>query len=369
MPLYMDIHKFSEITIEDVKKAHIADVSVQDQYGVKHHQFWVNENAGLVFCLVEGPDKASCQRVHQLAHGATACNIVEVEPGFFKLFMGDGQPIRHGLVQNDHGYADPGYRHIMVIDIRALTNEVRSEDYKHLFIPLKSKNLVLDRIARFSGRVVEILGDDSLVGVFDTAVNAVRCAKDLHKELIKRKKNWPADPEWNVTFRIGLSTGQPVTEDAGFFDKALKFTRHLCLAARDNEVMVSSITSELCNLEDISPLRSLKEAEESFLDELFEYTENNLPNRNLTVINLSRKLGVSRPQLYRKILSLTGHSPNAFIAGLRMEKAITLMKRNFGNVSEIALEVGYQNPSYFTKCFQKNYGCTPSEFLKIRNSA
>jgi AraC-like DNA-binding protein len=133
--------------------------------------------------------------------------------------------------------------------------------------------------------------------------------------------------------------------------------------------MVSSITSELCNLEDISPLRSLTEEEESFIDELFEYTENNLPSRNLTVVNLSRKLGVSRPQLYRKILSLTGHSPNAFIAGLRMEKAITLMKRNFGNVSEIALEVGYQNPSYFTKCFQKNYGCTPSEFLKIRNSA
>jgi AraC-like DNA-binding protein len=369
MPLYMDIHKFEEITIEDVKKAHIADVSIQDKYGVKHHQFWVNQEAGLVFCLVEGPDKESCKLVHQLSHGATACNIVEVETGFFKLFMGDGQPVIHGMVQNENGSADPGYRHIMVIDIRAMTSEVRSEDYKQLFIPLKSKNLVLDRIARFNGRVVEKLGDDSLVGVFNTTVNAIRCAKDLHQEFIKRKKNKPGDPEWDISFRIGLSTGQPVTEDAGFFDKALTFTRRLCLAAKDNEVLVSSITSKLCNLEDTSPLRSLTEAEESFIDDLFDYTENNLPDGNFTVAHLSRRLGISRPQLYRKVLSITGHSPNEFISALRMGKAISLIKNHFGNVSEIALEVGYQNPSYFSKCFQKNYGCTPSEFIKIRDSA
>lgn len=369
MPLYMDIHKFAEITVEDVKKAHIADVSIQDQYGVKHHQFWVNEKAGLAFCLVEGPDKESCQLVHQLAHGATACNIVEVEPGFFKLFMGDGQPVAHGLVQNDKGSADPGYRHIMVTDIRARTNMVRSEDYKRLFMPLKSKNLVLDRIARFNGRVVEKLGDDSLVGVFNTAVNAIRCAKDLHKEFIKRKKNKPDDPEWDISFRIGLSTGQPVTEDAGFFERALTFTRRLCLAAKDNEVLVSSTTSKICNLEDTVPLKSLTQAEESFIDQLFEYTENNLPNGNLTVDHLSRTLGISRPQLYRKVLSLTGHSPNELISVLRMETAISLMKHNFGNVSEIALEVGYRNHSYFSKCFQKNYGCTPSEFIKVSDSA
>jgi len=51
------------------------------------------------------------------------------------------------------------------------------------------------------------------------------------------------------------------------------------------------------------------------------------------------------------------------------KRALTLMKRRFGNISEIALEVGYQNPSYFTKCFQKNFGCKPSEFIRISNYA
>jgi len=107
MPLYMDIHKFAEITIEDVKKAHVADKAIQDRYGVKYHQFWVNKEAGMVFCLCEGPDKETCALVHQLAHGNIACNIVEVEPGYYKLLMGDGQPVEHGLVQNDNGSADP----------------------------------------------------------------------------------------------------------------------------------------------------------------------------------------------------------------------------------------------------------------------
>lgn len=369
MPLYMDIHKFDEITIDEVKEAHIADVSIQEKYGVKHHQFWVNEEAALAFCLVEGPDKESCSKVHQLSHGATACNIVEVEPGFFKLFMGDGQPVEHGLVHDDKGLADPGYRHIMVIDIRAMTTMVHSNDYRHLFIPLKAKNLVLNRIACFNGRVVEKLRDDNLVGVFNSAVNAIRCAKDLHKEFIIRMKNNPEDPEWNISFRIGLSTGQPVTEDAGFFEKALTFSRRLCLTAKDNEVLVSSITSKLCDLEETSPLRSLSENEESFIDQLINFTEKNLADKKLSVSFLSRELGVSRPQLYRKVLSLTGHSPNEFISSLRMEKAASLMLDKFGNVSEIALEVGYQSPSYFSKCFQKNYGCTPSEFIKTSYSA
>ena len=368
MPLYMDIHKFAEITIEDVKKAHVADKSIQDQYGVKYHQFWVNKEAGMVFCLVEGPDKETCALVHQLAHGNVACNIVEVEPGYFKLLMGDGQPVEHGLVQNDNGLPDRGYRHIMVIDIRARTNLIRSEDYKHLWMPLPAKNLVLDRIALFKGRVVEQLGDDSLVGVFSTAVNAVRCAKDIQHELLERMKNSPHDKEWDTSFRMGLSTGQPLTEDAGFFSKALLLARRLCIGAKDNDVLVSSLTSEMCTLEEIDPLKLLTPAEESFVNNLFDQAEKNLPNQSFNVDHLSRRLGVSRPQLYRKILSLTGRSPNTFISSLRMAKALSLIKNHFGNVSEVALEVGYNNPSYFSKCFQKNYGCTPSNFIKVHAS-
>src|SRR5262245_41995400 len=99
MPLYMDFHKFAHVTLEDVKTAHTADVAVQEKFGVKYHQYWVNQEAGTVFCLCEGPDKETCEAVHQTAHGNIACALVEVQPGFFELFMGKRPPIDpQGLV-------------------------------------------------------------------------------------------------------------------------------------------------------------------------------------------------------------------------------------------------------------------------------
>lgn len=96
MPLFMDFHKIENITIEDVKSAHIADKKVQDKYGVKYHQFWVNHEAGTVFCLMQGPDKESCEAVHREAHGNIACAMTEVEPGLYEMIMGPGQKIDHG---------------------------------------------------------------------------------------------------------------------------------------------------------------------------------------------------------------------------------------------------------------------------------
>ena len=119
MPLFMDFHQIENVTVEDVKAAHIADEAIQDQYGVKYHQFWVNQEAGTIFCLIEGPDKESCQTVHRLAHGNIACALTEVEPGFYKIFMGEGVHVdQGGLVKHDDGTIDLGYRNILVASIR-----------------------------------------------------------------------------------------------------------------------------------------------------------------------------------------------------------------------------------------------------------
>src|SRR6266496_1580873 len=100
MPLYMDFHKFPFITIEEAKKAHTADEKIQNKYGVKFHQYWVNEKTGAVFCLVEGPDEKTVEMVHQTAHGHIACAMVEVERGYYELIMGENGPDQWGLVRN-----------------------------------------------------------------------------------------------------------------------------------------------------------------------------------------------------------------------------------------------------------------------------
>jgi Protein of unknown function (DUF4242) len=82
MPLYMDVHRKVEgLTAQAVARAHEQDLKVQDQYGVKYHKYWFNEETGQVFCLVEAPDKEAADRVHREAHGLVADELVEVQEG------------------------------------------------------------------------------------------------------------------------------------------------------------------------------------------------------------------------------------------------------------------------------------------------
>jgi AraC-like DNA-binding protein len=80
---------------------------------------------------------------------------------------------------------------------------------------------------------------------------------------------------------------------------------------------------------------------------------------------LAEKLAVSHSLLYKKIISLTGTSPSELIKKLRLNKAAKLIESNSGNVSEIALEVGFNNPSYFADCFKKQFGVAPSQYHKM----
>ncbi len=82
MPLYMDIHRKVEgLTPEAVADAHKKDLEVQDEYGVKYHRYWYNDETGEVFCLAEAPSKEAAEAVHREAHGLTADEIIEVKEG------------------------------------------------------------------------------------------------------------------------------------------------------------------------------------------------------------------------------------------------------------------------------------------------
>ena len=79
MPLYMDVHRDVEATVEDVVEAHEKDIETQKKYGVEYKQYWVDEDEGTVFCLFEGPSKEAGRKVHEEAHGLTADEIYEVQ--------------------------------------------------------------------------------------------------------------------------------------------------------------------------------------------------------------------------------------------------------------------------------------------------
>ena len=104
--------------------------------------------------------------------------------------------------------------------------------------------------------------------------------------------------------------------------------------------------------------------DEEFLKKVKSAILNNLANESFGADDLAEEVSLSRSQLYRKLSSLTGESISDSIRNMRLKHALDLLKKNTGTISEISYQVGFNSPSYFTKCFQEYFGYTPGEVSK-----
>ncbi len=104
--------------------------------------------------------------------------------------------------------------------------------------------------------------------------------------------------------------------------------------------------------------------QEKFLLQLKEVIEENLSNEALTAEDLAKAMALSRSQLHRKLKALANQSTTEFVRTYRLERGAELLKQQFGNISEIAYEVGFSSRTYFSSCFQKHFGLSPSEYIR-----
>jgi len=82
VPLFIDVHQIADgVAIDDVAKAHLADLQIQAAHDVQYLRYWVDEQGGRVFCLVEAPSAKAASDVHREAHGLVADHIYQVQEG------------------------------------------------------------------------------------------------------------------------------------------------------------------------------------------------------------------------------------------------------------------------------------------------
>lgn len=103
--------------------------------------------------------------------------------------------------------------------------------------------------------------------------------------------------------------------------------------------------------------------DEQLLKKAFKVVEENISNEQFDIPFFCSELGVSRTMLFTKIKAWTNFTPNEFIHEIRMKRAAQLLEQNKINISQISYKVGFNNPKYFSKCFQKKFGETPTEYL------
>ena len=104
--------------------------------------------------------------------------------------------------------------------------------------------------------------------------------------------------------------------------------------------------------------------DEQFLTKAITIVKQFLSNPEFDIELFCRQISMSRMQLHRKLKALTGQATGEFIRSFRLKQAAILLHAKTGTITEIAYDVGFTSPSYFTECFSKQFGLTPSEFIK-----
>lgn len=174
-----------------------------------------------------------------------------------------------------------------------------------------------------------------------------------------------------------LETAAAVTATvcAGLF-----MSRHMAIMARGRESDISSMPVKCQNetRTDVKPVVSdvtgknkdtsgdevfafVPDWESPFVKSLLAYIDGRISEPTLTVAELAVEAGVSRQQLFRKTKRLVGMSPHMLIRMRRLEYARNLMIDGGYSISEVCYMSGFSSPSYFSRCFRRQFGCLPSD--------
>ena len=143
------------------------------------------------------------------------------------------------------------------------------------------------------------------------------------------------------------------------------FHSKVLLARIDNLIrqrrMLKNLYHDASNPEQEIATAQIADRDKQFVQNLHAVIQAHLSDSDFSVEDIGREVGLSRVQLYRKVKAMTGTSVVDLLRKARLTKARRLLEAHGQSVSEVAYEVGFSSPSYFTKCFREEYGILPGE--------
>jgi AraC-like DNA-binding protein len=346
----MDIHTVDSDTfsVEDVVKAHMEDLAVQEKFGVTQLKYWVNEEAKTLFCLMKGPNKEACHQVHKQSHGNTACNIIEVSDNEYNLFMGVGKDV-NDLAYTPSGDLDTGYRTLLLMNLVSFSG---------------NQDLIIEKIHKLlkqhNGALIHEPNNNILIS-FVFASEAI--------SFVNSMKTLLDVPGHKIEYSMGMASGRPVDEQGDtMFEETKKKVNALCALGLSKKVYLDEASHRLLTKEFPTSTLSknsftiVKNEELALALELAVIFGSKLTQSKFNSERLTAALSFSKSQAYRKIKSLTGFAPNQLIQEFRFQKTLDPLKEGEKTVAEIAYESGFNSPTYFTRAFRKRFGISPTEF-------
>ncbi|MBO3100027.1 nickel-binding protein [Gelidibacter pelagius] len=353
MPLFMDFHKIDSdaITEEDVYRAHLRDIAVQNKHGLVYKRYYLNLQHKTAFCLMESPNKEACIESHKDAHGIGACNVIHVSrENEFIPYLGEGDQNEQDLALTLSGEIDSGYRTIMMVDFLELTKSPA----------LTTK--IINSIKNHQGSVVKAPSEKIMASFID-AFDAVTCSIEISRYF--------ETLDGSMIFSIAMATGKPVDEHSKDLFEATKrkvklisrlgFQLRICM---DLDTKHSAFRNKDSSKIDITGITVINPASYLEIQNLDQVLVKNLNNSAFNCDAFSKQLGLSKSQTYRKISSLFGVPPNRLLSELRLIHAIRALKEGGKTVSEVAYDSGFNSPTYFTRVFRNRFQVLPTLIAK-----
>ena len=247
MPIFMDRHDVKNVSAKEVADAHLKDLEVQDKHGCKAITYWIDEERGAIFCLIDAPYKQAVVDMHKEAHGDVPSKIINVNPETVNAFLGriedPPSPNKSAVSTGDKPVLDSAFRTIMFTDMEGSTNiTTRLGDAKAMALLRNHDAIIRESVAAYGGNEVKHTGDGFMLS-FSSVSGAVECAISIQKGIASHNIK---DPIALIHLRIGLCAGEPVTEDNDFFGSTVQLSARICDFAEPNQILTTRVIKDLC---------------------------------------------------------------------------------------------------------------------------
>ena len=243
MPLYMDLHDVPGASEEDLVKAHLADIAIQDQFGVKCRTYWLNKKMGTVNCLMEASTPEQAAALHKASHGLEADKIIEVDEVVVEAFLGQ---IAETEAAREPATLKTGtsLRIVLFTDIIGSTQMTQDHgDEAAMRVLQVHDTIIRGALNKHSGSEVKHTGD-GIMASFASVSGSVKSAIDMQRGISEYNQS---DPEMNLYVRIGLSAGEPVEENQDLFGSTVQLAARICNHADAEQILIAFTVQELCS--------------------------------------------------------------------------------------------------------------------------
>ena len=240
MPIYMDVHEGLEgATQADVDVGHAIEVEIQEQYGVNVLSYWFSEEEGKAYCMATAPNPDAVIESHTASHGLVPSNIIEVDPPTLAQFLGNTEADA-GDRATVNGKLDTGLRMIMFTDIEGSTNvSVEYGDRAAVDLVNRHDGVVRKALNNFNGREIKHTGDGILAS-FVSVTKALDASIAIQEACKKEQHDGP-----NLAVKIGLSAGEPVSENKDLYGAAVNLAARICAVAQGGQTLVAGTVRNL----------------------------------------------------------------------------------------------------------------------------